>query len=501
MKRCTKCMSEMNDSQQTCQNCGFVQGEWTQPSNALQRNTILKGRYLIGNVIGQGGFGITYAGFDLMLEMKVAVKEYFPSGSAMRTAGSSSQVQWDMTSGERQKWMDGLERFLKEAKKMAKLDSVPAIVRVRDAFRDNQTAYIVMDFVEGDTLKNYLLRCGVMRYQDCMRLLSPVLNSLAVMHDSGFIHRDISPDNIMIQPDGTARLLDMGAAVDMKASGGHVSMAVVKRNFSAPEQYLESETVGSWTDVYGMAATVYYCLTGKTVPEAMERQFRYIPLSFDPRLQIPPQAVSALNAALELDTAKRVKNMREFQRMLLSVQQGQTGPDGTGNWNAAPVSNYGSRTANPDKKRKGKAGGQAVSLETKPVAAGVAFLILAAVYVACIGIASWFNARIGFQVISTYGLTIGAGISMAVFHFYKKQGDSRKGVRGLCICLVISLMGFLPALAFAVMYEKYPQLQRMKELGEAVSWKQKLLFAVCAIVFAVVLVLTVIGLAELLMQN
>ena len=235
VRRCTKCMGELKEGVQLCPYCSYEQDSTVQPGIALKRNTILHGRYLIGNVIGQGGFGITYVGWDLTLEMKVAVKEYFPSGSATRTNSISNEIEWDSINGESENRPDGMERFLKEARKMARLDEVPSIVRVRDAFGENQTAYIVMDFVEGVTLKKYLLSHGVLGYEECMSLLSPVLDSLAVIHDRGFIHRDISPDNIMLRPDGSARLLDMGAAVDVNASGGHASMAVVKRNFSAPE--------------------------------------------------------------------------------------------------------------------------------------------------------------------------------------------------------------------------------------------------------------------------
>ena len=314
--RCTKCMGELEKGERICPSCGYEQGSDRQPGIALKRNTILRGRYLIGNVIGQGGFGITYVGWDLTLEMKVAIKEYFPSGSATRTNSLSNQIQWDFTGDGKANRSEGMERFLKEARKMAKLDSVPAIVRVRDAFAENQTAYIVMDFVEGDTLKKYLMGHGVLKYEECMTLLSPILDSLAVIHDRGFIHRDISPDNIMLQPDGTARLLDMGAAVDVEANDGHASMAVVKKNFSAPEQYMESESLGSWTDVYAMAATIYYSITGKVVPEALEREFKKVPLYFDPGLNIPSHVIRVLNDALELHAEDRIRDMREFKRSL-----------------------------------------------------------------------------------------------------------------------------------------------------------------------------------------
>ncbi|MCD7909140.1 MAG: leucine-rich repeat protein [Clostridium sp.] len=316
MARCTKCMVNLEAGIRICPHCGYEQDSGAQPLNALKRHTILRGRYYIGNVIGQGGFGITYVGWDTTLEMKVAVKEYFPSGSASRTNSYSNEIQWDFAGDGEGNWPDGMERFLKEARKMAKLEAAPAVVRVRDAFGENQTAYIVMDFIEGDTLKNYLLAHGVLRYEACIKLLSPILDSLAVIHDCGFIHRDISPDNIMLQPDGKARLLDMGAAVDVRANGGRASMAVVKRNFSAPEQYMELECLGSWTDVYAMAATIYYCITGHVVPEAMEREFKKTPVSFDPELNIPAHVAETLRDALELNAENRIRDMRELKRRI-----------------------------------------------------------------------------------------------------------------------------------------------------------------------------------------
>ncbi|MCD8155506.1 MAG: BspA family leucine-rich repeat surface protein, partial [Clostridiales bacterium] len=312
--RCARCMEKLADGVRICPHCGYDQQEESQPVNALRRNTILHGKYLVGNVIGQGGFGITYVGFDLALEMRVAIKEYFPTASAARSSSVSNQVQWDYA--EAGSCADGIDRFVKEARRMARLDAVPSIVRVREVFQENGTAYIVMDYVEGVTLKKYLLDHGVLNWKQCLDLLGPVMDSLAVIHDKGFIHRDISPDNIMVQPDGTARLLDMGAAVDVKATLGQASTAVAKRNFSAPEQYLDSETLESCTDVYGMAATIYYCLTGRLVPEAMERLYGGMPLSFPPEFEIPEGAARALERGLKLKKAERIGDMREFKRQL-----------------------------------------------------------------------------------------------------------------------------------------------------------------------------------------
>lgn len=318
-----KCMMDLEPGVRICPHCGYDQQGEAQPEHALKRNTILYGRYLVGNVIGQGSFDITYVGYDLKLETKVAIKEYYPAAAASRTGSLSARIRWDY--GNADEHTKGIERFVKEARKMAALDAVPSIVRVWDVFEDNDTAYIVMDFVEGVTLKQYLLKHGVMSWEACRSLLFPILESLAVMHDRGFIHRDISPDNIMVQTDGTARLLDMGAAVDVRATQGQASMPVVKRNFSAPEQYTETEELGSWTDVYSMAATMYYCLTGRVVPEPMERTYSQKPIIFPENCSIPGEVKNALLGAMELSRDSRLRDMRMFRNRLTGGRTGGSG--------------------------------------------------------------------------------------------------------------------------------------------------------------------------------
>ena len=145
MYRCVNCMQEVAKGEWFCSHCGFDMERYVQPPNVLRKDTILCGRYLIGRVMGHGGFGVTYVGYDLKLEVKVAVKEYFPSGLGSRSNAQSNRIQWGFSNTEYQNWLEGVEQFLSEARKMAKLDEVPGIVRVRDSFQENQTAYIIMD--------------------------------------------------------------------------------------------------------------------------------------------------------------------------------------------------------------------------------------------------------------------------------------------------------------------------------------------------------------------
>ncbi len=271
-KYCINCMEQFDENLARCPHCGYDQTADPFPFG-VKPDTILRGRYLVGRVLGQGGFGITYVGYDLTLELKVAIKEYFPTGIVTRNNTVSNQVQWNTVQIDGEQWKRGCESFLKEARRMAKLDSLPGIVRVRDTFPENQTAYIVMDFVEGENLKQKLMKNGAMSLEQCTAMLRPLMESLGEMHRKGLVHRDISPDNIMIRPDGSACLLDFGAAKDITLHQSMSSQQVAKKGFSPPEQYREKGHIGSWTDVYALCATIYYCVTGKLIPDAMDRMY------------------------------------------------------------------------------------------------------------------------------------------------------------------------------------------------------------------------------------
>lgn len=310
-KRCVNCMGLMGETE-VCPHCGFRQQEAESPFG-LKCNTILNGRYLVGRMLGQGGFGITYIGYDLALEIKVAVKEYFPMGFSTRNSTMSNKIQWNMTQLSRTQMQQGCDGFLKEARKMAKLDSLPGIVRVRDTFLENETAYIVMDFIEGETLKQRLHKTGPMRFSECVEMLKPLMRSLELMHKKGLVHRDISPDNIMLQPDGSVWLLDFGAAKDVSLQRNAASQQVTKKGFSPPEQYQEKGNIGSWTDVYALCATIYYCITGKTSPDALDRMYTDT-LAFDVPLLEPlsPNAANTLWRGMKLRQEERIRTVGEL---------------------------------------------------------------------------------------------------------------------------------------------------------------------------------------------
>ena len=275
IRRCMKCMHALAAGETFCSECGRPYGSVETEPFALKPGTILDGKYLVGEMLGQGGFGITYIGFDLLLEQKVAIKEYYPMSTGMVSRENSTTVVWSSAVMQKSGMEKGFDSFLKEARKMAKLGGIPGVVGVKSVFIQNETAYIVMDFIEGETLLKKLQREGPMDYGTCISLMTPIMQALSEVHKHGIIHRDISPDNIMVQSDGKLILLDLGAAKDLDIQGkdGNVqsSQMVAKHGFSPVEQYGQAGKIGPWTDVYAMAATIYYCCTGVLPPSATDR--------------------------------------------------------------------------------------------------------------------------------------------------------------------------------------------------------------------------------------
>ena len=320
-------MHELAADQKFCPECGRPYGSVNTESFALKPGTILDGKYLVGEMLGQGGFGITYIGFDLLLEQKVAIKEYFPMSTGMVSRENRSMVVWSTAMMGKTGTQKGFDSFLKEARKMAKLGGIPGVVGVKSVFIQNETAYIVMDFIEGETLLKKLQREGPMPFDTCLSLLTPIIQALAEVHEHGIIHRDISPDNIMVRPDGRLILLDLGAAKDLDIQGrdGNVqsSQMVAKQGFSPIEQYQRNASIGPWTDVYAMAATIYYCCTGILSPTAVDR-------IVDDTLTCQPLLTQAqfdvLAYCMSIRAENRPKSMTALLQMAVRPQSGQAEP-------------------------------------------------------------------------------------------------------------------------------------------------------------------------------
>ncbi|MDO4274202.1 MAG: serine/threonine-protein kinase [Eubacteriales bacterium] len=271
---CMGCMRELKKGE-TCPYCGFSIKKYAQcrSSRALPARTILGGLYLIGKVLGEGGFGITYIALDLNRQIPVAVKEYFPSGLSSRdTSGEGTGVVSLPGGDKKQFYKSGLKGFQKEAESLVKLRSLTGIVSVENFFYENNTAYLVMEYINGKTLKQYLQeRRTPMGEKETLALMRPILNALEEIHKIGVIHRDISPENIMLVGDGRVYLVDFGAA---RFSAGEESQnltVLLKHGYAPVEQYQGNSRQGPWTDIYAVCATMYRMLSGRIPDEAIDR--------------------------------------------------------------------------------------------------------------------------------------------------------------------------------------------------------------------------------------
>ena len=235
----------------------------------LRKGTRLIGRYTVEGVLGQGGFGITYLGMDELHKKKVAIKEFFPQGIVTRNIEYEDTVTVTLV-GEKENYDKGKERFLKEAQTMAMFSKDKGIVKALDFFEINNTAYIVMEYLEGVTLKQYLRENKRIAAEDLVELLVPLIEALDEIHSQGLIHRDISPDNIMVLPDGRIKLMDFGAARDYTEFGEKSLSIVLKPGYAPPEQYQTHGVQGPWTDIYALCATMYKCITGENPPDAID---------------------------------------------------------------------------------------------------------------------------------------------------------------------------------------------------------------------------------------
>ena len=312
ISRCPFCLGATHAT--PCQECGWQLGQ-DNPPPALALGRVLDGRYRIGRVLGQGGFGITYLAWDDNLQLRLAIKEYLPRDSVTRAPDGVSLSVYSGQAGEQ--FAYGLDGFLAEARALARFDQHPGIVTVKNFFRAHGTGYCVMDYVEGITLRQYLEQQpgGRMSVDAALKLLTPVMDALRAVHQAGLIHRDIAPDNIYITQDGRIRLLDFGAA--RFAAGEHSkSLSVIlKPGYAPEEQYRAKGKQGPWTDVYGLAGTFYRAITGQVPPESLDRLDNddLVPPS---RLGIPikPEQEAILLKGLAVKAGQRWQGMAEMQQ-------------------------------------------------------------------------------------------------------------------------------------------------------------------------------------------
>lgn len=318
---CIYCMHPLPPDGSFCPSCGRTASDYQPAPHHLKPGTILDNRYLVGRVLGEGGFGITYIGCDLKLKLKVAIKEYYPSDLSSRNTSVTSLVtnRTDMSGGSFER---GKDKFLKEAQNMAKLDKLTAIVGVRDFFEANNTAYIIMEYIEGTTLRELVRQKGCpIPPSELFPIIQPLFQTLSVMHENGLIHRDISPDNMMLEH-GSIRLLDFGCARESFASD-YTMTIMLKNGYSPIEQYSAlTEDQGPWSDVYALCATIYFCITGIKPPPATNRIF-HDPLVLPSKCGIPitPWQEYVLLKGMHMNRAERYQTMSDLQNDLYGPEQ------------------------------------------------------------------------------------------------------------------------------------------------------------------------------------
>ncbi len=272
-RRCLGCMEVYEDKFYVCPHCGYVEGTLAEEAIHIEPGTLLHDRYIIGKVLGYGGFGVTYIGWDGTLQQKVAIKEYLPSEFSTRMP---DQTQVTIFNGEKEEqFHDGMVKFVDEAKRLAKFQNESGIVKVFDSFIENQTAYIIMEYLEGETLADYLKREKRIPEDKAIEMLLPVIESLQVVHAEGILHRDIAPDNIFLTTGGEVKLIDFGASRYATTSHSRSLTVIIKPGYSPEEQYRSRGDQGAYTDIYALGATLYKMVTGTTPPDAMERRAKY----------------------------------------------------------------------------------------------------------------------------------------------------------------------------------------------------------------------------------
>ncbi|WP_418967178.1 serine/threonine protein kinase [Butyribacter intestini] len=307
---CMNCFS-VKGPYEVCRYCGYVEGTPPEQPHYLRPGTVLKGHFIVGTAIGVGGFGITYKCYDATLGVIVAIKEFFPVGLVNRSPG---EMKVGLLSGEKEKqYKNQIKRFLMEAQSIAQFGKANDIVNVFDYFEENNTAYIVMEYIDGVLLKDYLEKQGALSPDIAMTIIEPVVEALKKIHASGIIHRDISPDNIFIAGEDSVKVFDFGAAILNDESGVKEGEKVIKVGYSAPEQYRDSAGQGYFTDIYSIGAILYQMITGQKPIESTEREYKDelkspLELGFD----IEPNLDRAIMEALAVQPALRFQGIQQF---------------------------------------------------------------------------------------------------------------------------------------------------------------------------------------------
>lgn len=320
-KLCPGCMQHLKDSNTTCPHCGYPEKHLT-VKDSLPIFSILAGKYLLGAPLGKGGFGITYIAMHLPDEKIVAIKEFFPANLAVRDTDNETVVPADDTKAVY--YRTGMKSFSEEGRILYLLSDIEHVVHVAEQIQANNTTYLVMEYVPGISLKKYMKQQQeLFSEQETLTLMQPILIALQAMHQKGILHRDISPENLMLSPDNTLTLIDFGAARTFSRSDDDNLTVILKRGYAPEEQYHSNSRQGPWTDLYAVCAVMYQMLTGILPQEASARaeEDHMTPISRIEGLSLSPSICAALEKGLQMDPMERYPDIGALMKVLYPAKK------------------------------------------------------------------------------------------------------------------------------------------------------------------------------------
>ena len=311
-KICNNCFRQIKT--EPCKYCGYKKSAYRPEAGILPVGTVLKKRYCIGEVLGKGGFGVTYKAFDTVDSKIVAVKEYYPSGLVHRDTGTT-QISVSSKQYE-DNFKVGADKFFEEAKMVSRFNGNPNIVNVYEFFYENGTVYFAMEYLDGVDLKHFVKeRGGKLPQENVLYIANIITDALLIAHSMNVLHRDISPDNIFILNNGEVKLIDFGAARQVLAEQSKSISVILKQGFAPLEQYQRRGKQGPWTDIYALGATLYYVLTGKMPDEVTER-LDFPDIGSADEYGVDPDFWEIIRKCMEVRAADRYQTVFELKEKL-----------------------------------------------------------------------------------------------------------------------------------------------------------------------------------------
>lgn len=318
---CDFCFTPINPGE-ICPKCGLTHETYRPEAGLLLPGTILVGKYIIGRVLGRGGFGATYLAYSAELSRPVAIKEYYPTGIANR--GKGEEKICIVSADKVEVFSKGAKRFYEEAQTMARFTRSRNVITVYEFFHANDTVYYSMEYLEGISLKGYMdKKRSPLNQKEAIKVMRSLAEALADIHEAKTLHRDVSPDNIFICSNGDIKLIDFGAAKQVIGDERMVYSVVLKQGYAPAEQYKETGNQGPWTDIYALGASIYYALSGQTPRDAISRVD-------DPELpfedmNIAPEFAQIIRTCLHNEIEMRYQNAYQVLNALEALDCGGLG--------------------------------------------------------------------------------------------------------------------------------------------------------------------------------